>query len=204
MVNSLNPNRIEGQKTGAFEICEQIEDVFDYLAIPVGNAGNITAYWKGFKEYHQKGKIEKLPKLLGFQAAGAAPIVENKIFENPETVATAIRIGNPASWIKAVDSIQESKGLAEKVTDKEILEAYKMLASLEGIFVEPASAASLAGIIKLYNNGYFKEDSRIVCVLTGNGLKDPDISIEQGEKPIIIPPDINILENMILNERIDG
>ena len=204
LVNSLNPNRIEGQKTGAFEICEQLEDAFDYLAIPVGNAGNITAYWKGFKEYHQKGKIKRLPSLLGFQAAGAAPLVENKVFENPETIATAIRIGNPASWVKAVDSIQESNGIAEKVTDEEILEAYNMLASQEGIFVEPASAASVAGVIKLYNNGYFKKESKIVCVLTGNGLKDPDISIEQGEKPIIIPPDINILENMILDERIDG
>lgn len=204
LVNSLNPYRIEGQKTAAFEICEQLENTFDFLSIPVGNAGNITAYWKGFKEYYENGKINKLPKLLGFQAAGAAPIVENRVFKNPETVATAIRIGNPASWDKAVNSIQESGGMAEKITDEEILKAYSMLASHEGIFVEPASAASVAGIIKLYNKGYFKKGSRIVCVLTGNGLKDPDISLKLGEKPIVIPSDLKTLENMILEEGKEG
>lgn len=204
LVNSLNPYRIEGQKTAAFEVCDQLENPFDFLSIPVGNAGNITAYWKGFKEYYKNGKIKRLPKLLGFQAAGAAPLVENRVFENPETVATAIRIGNPASWGKAVDSIQESDGLAEKVSDEEILEAYSMLASREGIFVEPASAASVAGIIKLHKKGFFREGSRIVCVLTGNGLKDPDISLKQGEKPIIIPSDLKILERILLDSGKEG
>jgi len=198
LVNSINPSRIEGQKTAAFEICDQLETSPDYLAIPVGNAGNITAYWKGFKEYHAKGYISKTPKMVGFQAAKAAPIVEGRVINNPETIATAIKIGNPASWNKAQKALEESKGHIDKVTDEEILNAYHILASREGIFVEPASAASVAGLIKMAKKGYFKEGSKIVCVLTGHGLKDPDIAIKTGEKPRILPPDIERIEKEIL------
>ena len=175
MVNSLNPHRLVGQRSGAYEVSEQLDGELDYLAIPVGNAGNISAYWAGFKDYHNMGKLNKLPKMLGFQAEGAAPIVFDKVFENPETVATAIRIGNPASWQKAVAARDESEGFIDKVSDEEILEAQRLLASKEGIFVEPASAASLAGVIKLSKEGYFKEGQRVVCVVTGNGLKDPSV-----------------------------
>lgn len=176
LVNSVNPYRLLGQRSGAYEVCDQLEGKVDYLSIPVGNAGNISAYWAGFKDYYKAGKIEQLPTMLGFQAEGAAPIVENRVFEEPETVATAIRIGNPASWDKAVAARDESKGLIDKVTDEEILRAQKLLASKEGIFVEPASAASVAGVIKLYGKGYFQQDDKnVVCVLTGNGLKDPSV-----------------------------
>jgi len=175
MVNSLNPYRLIGQKSAAYEICDQLEEEPDYLAIPVGNAGNISAYWAGFKDYHSEGKIKKLPVMLGFQAAGSAPIVEDRIIKEPETVATAIRIGNPASWEKAVDARDSSKGLIDMVTDEEILAAQRLLASTEGIFAEPASAASLAGVIKKSKDGFFKKNDRVVCVLTGNGLKDPSI-----------------------------
>jgi threonine synthase len=198
LVNSINPNRIEGQKTAAFEICDQLETSPDYLAIPVGNAGNITAYWKGFKEYHAKGYISKTPKMVGFQAAKAAPIVEGRVISNPETIATAIKIGNPASWDKAKKALEESQGHIDKITDEEILDAYHVLASREGIFVEPASAAAVAGLIKMAKRGYFKEGSKIVCVLTGHGLKDPDIAIKTGEKPRILPPDIERIEKEIL------
>lgn len=198
LVNSINPNRIEGQKTAAFEICDQLETSPDYLAIPVGNAGNITAYWKGFKEYHAKGYISKTPKMVGFQAAKAAPIVEGRVINDPETIATAIKIGNPASWNKAQKALEESQGHIDKVADEEILNAYHILASREGIFVEPASAASVAGLIKMAKRGYFKEGSKIVCVLTGHGLKDPDIAIKTGEKPRILPPDIERIEKEIL------
>lgn len=157
LVNSLNPYRIEGQKTGAFEIVDDLGDAPDYLAIPVGNAGNITAYWKGFKEYHKAGKISKLPKMKGYQAKGASPIVEGKTFENPETIATAIRIGNPASWDKAINARDESNGSIKAVTDEEILYAYKKLSDKEGIFAEPASAASLAGVIQSVKNGDIKK-----------------------------------------------
>ncbi|MFH1562323.1 MAG: threonine synthase [Nitrospirota bacterium] len=194
LVNSINPYRIEGQKTGAFEICDVLGKAPDYHAIPVGNAGNITAYWKGYKEYKQAGKINDLPKMIGFQAAGAAPIVEGRIIENPQTIATAIKIGNPASWKQAEAARDESGGLIDKVTDEEIIEAYKMLASLEGVFVEPASAASVAGIIKLNKQGYFNRlpitDYRlpiIVCILTGHGLKDPDRAIKVATQPTIVP-----------------
>ncbi|AEH50487.1 threonine synthase [Pseudothermotoga thermarum] len=197
VVNSINPNRIEGQKTAAFEICDEFLDAPDYLAIPVGNAGNITAYWKGFKEYFSIGKISKLPKMLGFQAAGAAPIVEGRIIENPKTIATAIRIGNPASWKSAVNAVQESCGLVDKVTDEEILQAYQLLAKKEGIFVEPASAASVAGVIKYFNKGYFQKNSKVVCVLTGHGLKDPDTAMKIGISPVVIPPEIKALEKAI-------
>lgn len=187
LVNSLNPYRIEGQKTGAFEICDALGRAPDYHAIPVGNAGNITSYWKGYKEYKSAGIIDSLPKMLGFQAAGAAPIVEGRIVESPQTIATAIKIGNPASWKFAESARDESGGLIDTVTDDEILQAYKMLAQLEGIFVEPASAAGVAGVIKLNKVGYFHKGDSIVCVLTGHGLKDPDRAIASCEKPISAP-----------------
>ena len=182
LVNSVNPYRIEGQKTGAFEICDQMDgQAPDYQAIPVGNAGNITAYWKGYKEYFEKKKIASRPVMLGFQAEGAAPIVKNKIVAHPKTIATAIKIGNPASWSMAVAAKEESCGIIGSVSDKEILEAYKILSQKEGVFVEPASAAGVAGILKLKKQGYFekakknkRQKSRIVCILTGHGLKDPD------------------------------
>ena len=187
LVNSVNPFRIEGQKTGAYEISDRFGNAPDYLAIPVGDAGNITAYWAGFKDYHRDGKNENLPKMLGFQAEGASPIVAGHIFENPQTIATAIKIGNPASWKKAETALNESKGNIDSVTDDEILEAYKMLASREGVFAEPASCASLAGVLKLHKKGFFKKGDRVVCVLTGNGLKDPSIALSQIEEPHKIP-----------------
>ncbi len=188
LVNSLNPYRIEGQKTAAFEVCDQLGSAPDYLALPVGNAGNITAYWKGFQEYGTAGHIQHLPRLLGFQAAGAAPIVEGQVVAEPRTVATAIRIGNPASWQKALQALQESHGQIDKVTDEEIIEAYKMVARYEGLFVEPASAASLAGVIKLAATGFFASDKCVVCVMTGNGLKDPDNALSACQlQPRVIP-----------------
>lgn len=190
LVNSINPYRIEGQKSAAFEVCDQLGRVPDYHALPVGNAGNISAYWKGYKEYREKGKINSLPKMLGFQASGAAPIVLGHPVEKPETVATAIRIGNPASWKTAVQARDESGGTIDMVTDEEILYAYRMIASCEGIFCEPASAASVAGVIKLYNQGYFKKDSTVVCTLTGNGLKDPDIVFKVSAEPQVLPADL--------------
>lgn len=198
LVNSINPYRIEGQKTAAFEICDQLEAVPDYLSIPVGNAGNITAYWKGFKEYLEKGKSQGLPKLLGFQAAGAAPIVENRVFENPETIATAIRIGNPASWQKAVTALEESQGMIHKITDEEILEAYRLIASREGIFAEPASCISVAGLYKLYQAGLIEKGKKVVCVLTGNGLKDPDTAVEMGGEFKALKADFETIEKAII------
>lgn len=194
LVNSLNPYRIEGQKTGAFEICDVLEDAPHYQAMPVGNAGNITAYWKGYKEYKNKGEIKNLPKMLGFQAEGSAPIVKGKVISNPQTIATAIRIGNPASWKKAEEARDESGGLIKAVTDEEILEAYKMLANLEGVFVEPASAASVAGIVKLNKEGYFNnQEGNLVCILTGHGLKDPDRAIKTVKEPKIVPAKIEFV-----------
>jgi len=187
IVNSINPFRIEGQKTGAFEICSQLEAVPDYHAIPVGNAGNITAYWKGYKEYYAARKISTLPKMIGFQAEGAAPIVRGHIIENPETLATAIRIGNPASWKSAVAAAEESNGSISIVTDMEIVEAYKMIAAKEGVFCEPASAASVAGVLKLRKQNKLPDSVTIVCILTGHGLKDPDNAIKFGDKPAFIP-----------------
>lgn len=187
LVNSLNPYRIEGQKTGAFEIVDALGDAPDYLAIPVGNAGNITAYWKGFKEYKNAGKSSKLPKMKGYQAQGASPIVEGHPFDNPETIATAIRIGNPASWKKAEKAKNESHGSIKAVTDEEILKAYKLLSDKEGIFAEPASAASLAGIIQSVKNGDIEKGSKVVAILTGNGLKDPDTCLSIAETPVSIP-----------------
>ncbi|MDF2681981.1 MAG: threonine synthase [Brevibacillus sp.] len=188
LVNSVNPYRIEGQKSAAFEVCDALGDAPDILAIPVGNAGNITAYWKGFKEYKAAGKSRNLPRMYGFQAAGAAPLVHGQTVPNPETIATAIRIGNPASKDGALNAISESHGLIDSVTDEEILHAYQLLAKSEGVFCEPASAASLAGIIKLKAAGKLQEGAKIACVLTGNGLKDPNIALKLvGEEPRSVP-----------------
>lgn len=176
LVNSVNPYRIEGQKTGAFEICEALGQAPDYHFIPVGNAGNITAYWKGYKEFYDLGKISAKPKMMGFEAEGAAAIVKGERIMNPETLATAIRIGNPASWEKAEAARDESNGMINFVTDDEIVKAYKLIASTEGVLAEPASAASVAGLIKVKEQ--VKEGSKIVCILTGNGLKDPDNAIK--------------------------
>lgn len=188
LVNSVNPYRIEGQKTAAFEVCDQLGEAPDYLAIPVGNAGNISAYWKGFKEYHAAGRISRLPKMIGFEAEGAAAIVRGEPVANPETVATAIRIGNPASWKTAVAAAEESGGQIGSVTDDEILEAYRLMAHCEGIFAEPASAASLAGVRKLKREGRFRGGEKVVCVLTGHGLKDPNIAIQSVRtEPVVVP-----------------
>ncbi len=188
MVNSLNEDRIVGQKTAAFEIIEVLGDAPDYHALPVGNAGNITAYWMGYTEYHREGKAKQLPKMIGFQAEGAAPIVRGEPVKNPETIATAIRIGNPASWRRAVAARDESGGLIDMVTDEEILAAYRMIASTEGIFCEPASAASVAGVIKSTARGLFKKGDVVVCTLTGHGLKDPDTAIKVSPETHIVPP----------------
>lgn len=224
LVNSVNPYRLEGQKTAAFEICDVLGFAPDYLAVPVGNAGNITAYWKGFKEYHKEGKIRRLPRMLGFQAAGAAPIVRGYPIESPETVATAIRIGNPASWKGAVQARDESGGVIEAVTDEEILNCWETLAKTEGIFSEVASCASLAGVVKLAKAGYFEDtkakregssgafwpashnDDRtkdtvrdaaaitVAAVLTGNGLKDPGLAVERATSPVTVPADRSAIE----------
>ncbi|MBP7056170.1 MAG: threonine synthase [Candidatus Omnitrophica bacterium] len=194
LVNSINPYRIEGQKTGSFEICDDLGDAPEYHAIPVGNAGNITAYWKGYKEYKACGKSSRLPKMLGFQAEGAAPIVLGRPVKEPKTIATAIKIGNPASWKHAENARDESGGIIDMVSDEEILDAYKLLAREEGVFVEPASAASVAGVLKLANRSFFNDKRltnnnkriRIVCVLTGHGLKDPDRAIASVEKPVTV------------------
>jgi threonine synthase len=193
LVNSVNPYRIEGQKTAAFEICDQLGKAPDILAIPVGNAGNITAYWKGFKEYHAKHQTG-LPQMRGFEAEGAAAIVRNQVIENPETIATAIRIGNPASWDKAVQAANESNGKIDEVSDGEILEAYKLLAREEGVFAEPASCASIAGVLKQLKSGEIVKGSTVVAVLTGNGLKDPNVAMDAAEiKPLVLPNDEQIL-----------
>jgi len=198
LVNSLNPYRLQGQKTGAFEICDALGDAPVYHAIPVGNAGNISAYWMGYKEYQTRGLINNLPVMLGFQAANSAPIVKGHPIKNPKTIATAIKIGNPASWKLAEQARDESKGLIDAVSDKEILEAYKLLAGKEGLFVEPASAASVAGVIKLAKKGYFKSrPGKIVCILTGHGLKDPDRAIKSIKKPKSVKADTKaILEEI--------
>ncbi|MGJ3204444.1 threonine synthase [Geobacillus thermoleovorans] len=189
LVNSVNPYRIEGQKTAAFEVCDQLGRAPDVLAIPVGNAGNITAYWKGFKEYHE-AKGTGLPQMRGFEAEGAAAIVRNRVIEQPETVATAIRIGNPASWDKAVEAASESRGKIDEVSDAEILAAYKRLARTEGIFAEPASCAAIAGVIKQRERNEIERGSLVVAVLTGNGLKDPAIALETAAiEPVVLPND---------------
>jgi threonine synthase len=189
IVNSINPDRIEGQKTGAFEIVDVLGKAPDILSIPVGNAGNITAYWRGFTQYHFAGNAKTLPKMWGFQAAGAAPIVLGHPVDNPETIATAIRIGNPASWIPALEVIHESLGDIRAVTDDEILDAYRFVARHESIFCEPASAASVAGILKFG----VPKGSTVVCVLTGNGLKDPDTAVSTSEKPQVVDATLQAL-----------
>lgn len=197
IVNSINPYRIEGQKTASFEICDVLKDAPDYLFIPVGNAGNITAYWKGFKEYRENGKIQRLPRMMGFQAEGSAPIVRGYPIENPKTIATAIRIGNPASWNSAVLAAKESGGVIDMVSDDEILYAYKFVASMEGIFVEPASAASIAGLIKYVRGGKIERGSTVTCVLTGHGLKDPDTAVKSASPPVVISPSLEELADYL-------
>ncbi|MGH7275280.1 MAG: threonine synthase, partial [Nitrospiria bacterium] len=186
LVNSINPYRLEGQKTAAFEICDHLGNAPTYHFIPVGNAGNITAYWKGYKEYRDHGRIHSLPRMMGFQAAGAAPIVLGHVVEKPKTIATAIRIGNPASWKGALEAAQESGGEINLVTDEEIMEAYRMISGLAGIVCEPASAASVAGVIKMTHAGLFKDGDLVVCTLTGHGLKDVDIAMGVYQKPITV------------------
>ena len=185
VVNSINPSRIEGQKTAAFEICDQLGRAPDFHFLPVGNAGNITAYWKGYQEYHAAGIVNACPRMCGYQAAGAAPIVDDQIYEHPETIATAIRIGNPASWQAANHAIKSSDGWIGKVADEEIVEAYMLVAQTEGVFVEPASAAPLAGLIKCVKAGRIPEGSLISATMSGHGLKDPDRAIQcAAKKPI--------------------
>ncbi|MCP9472544.1 MAG: threonine synthase [Nitrospira sp.] len=186
LVNSLNPFRIEGQKTAAFEVCDQLGDAPALHVLPVGNAGNITAYWKGYREYRLANQITRLPRMMGFQAAGAAPIVLGRVVEQPHTVATAIRIGNPASWKSAVQAVEESSGAIDMVTDEEILAAYEAVARTEGVFCEPASAASVAGVAKLYRAGGLREGETVVCTLTGHGLKDADIAISVSKQPLTV------------------
>lgn len=186
LVNSLNPFRIEGQKTAAFEVCDQLGDAPTIHVLPVGNAGNITAYWKGYQEYRAANQIARLPRMMGFQAAGAAPIVLGRVVEHPQTVATAIRIGNPASWSSALQAIKESSGAIDMVTDEEILSAYTMVAQTEGVFCEPASAASVAGVAKLYRAGALREGETVVCTLTGHGLKDADTAISVSKQPTTV------------------
>ena len=197
LVNSVNPFRIEGQKTGAFEICDALGKAPEYHFIPVGNAGNITAYWKGYREYFKEGMIKNLPKMMGYEAEGSAAIVRGERIMNPETLATAIRIGNPASWKLAVNAANESNGFIDSVTDDEILEAYKMLTREEGIFAEPASAASLAGVIKTYKAGKLNKGDTVVSVLTGNGLKDPDNAIKICNAPIKVDNNIDEIRKAI-------
>lgn len=208
LLNSLNPDRIEGQKTAAFEICDVLGRAPDFHALPVGNAGNITSYWRGYREYHAAGVIERLPVVLGFQAAGAAPLVEDRVFEAPETVATAIRIGNPARRDEAKQASAESGGCFASVTDEEILEAYQLLADTEGLFVEPASAATIAGLRRLAAAGYF-ESARpaagravVVGVLTGHGLKDPDTALASPGQVVALPGSVDaVLEHVELTPR---
>jgi threonine synthase len=187
LVNSVNPHRLEGQKTLAFEVVDELGDAPHYHALPVGNAGNITAHWMGYKAYFAAGQASRLPRMLGFQAAGAAPLVLGRPVEKPETIATAIRIGNPASWEGAIRAKEESGGLIEAVTDEEILEAYRYLAREEGIFVEPASAASLAGVWRLLREGRLEEGTRVVLTLTGHGLKDPATAEKVAQLPPPVP-----------------
>lgn len=198
LVNSLNPHRIEGQKTAAFEIVDALGDAPDYLFIPLGNAGNITAYWRGFVHYKQAGKAKNTPQMMGFEAEGSAAIVRGKPISNPKTIASAIRIGNPASWQKAVAARDESGGVIDYVTDEEILSAYKSLAVREGIFGEPASAASVAGLIKKAKSGIDFSAKKVVCVITGTGLKDPDTALKSAHTIPEIPADLETIEKIIV------
>ena len=202
LVNSLNPYRIEGQKTGAFEIVDVLGEAPDFQAMPVGNAGNITAYWAGYQQYFSVGKAQRCPKMLGFQASGAAPIVKGHAIEFPETVATAIRIGNPASWEKAVSAKRESGGLIEAIEDEDLLKAYKLLASEEGVFCEPASAIGVAGILALGSKGFFQNHHKIVCILTGHGLKDPQTALEMSGGVTTLPANTpRLAQHLALDER---
>jgi threonine synthase len=189
LVNSVNPVRIEGQKTASFEIVDMLGDAPDIHVLPVGNAGNITAYWKGYKEYAKDGLSTRTPRMFGYQAAGSAPIVDGAPVLKPQTIATAIRIGNPASWEYAIAAREESGGLIDKVTDRQILSAYRLLASREGVFVEPASAASVAGLLQAHEQGLIDPGQRIVCTVTGNGLKDPDWAVAGAPQPTVVPID---------------
>jgi threonine synthase len=189
LVNSVNQYRIEGQKTAAFEIVDVLGDAPDIHCLPVGNAGNITAYWQGYREYADDGTASKRPRMWGFQAAGAAPIVTGQVVEHPQTIATAIRIGNPASWTKALAARDDSGGLIDSVTDREILAAYRLLARTEAVFVEPASAASVAGLLKVAQAGGLEPGQRVVCTVTGNGLKDPEWAISGAPAPVTVPVD---------------
>jgi threonine synthase len=197
LMNSVNPNRIEGQKTAAFEIVDELGDAPDYLLLPVGNAGNITAYWKGFREYHRQGRATRLPRMVGAQADGAAPIVNGHPIEHPRTVASAIRIGNPASWEGATTARDESGGTIAAVTDTEILAAQVRLASTEGLFCEPASAAPLALLFRLVREGRIERDATAVVVLTGSGLKDPDAALNNVEPPIELDGDARTLAKVL-------
>jgi threonine synthase len=197
LMNSVNPNRLEGQKTAAFEIVDVLGDAPDYLLLPVGNAGNITAYWKGFREYHAAGRSTRLPRMVGAQAEGAAPIVNGHPVAQPKTVASAIRIGNPASWEGATSARDESGGLIAAVTDTEILSAQVQLASSEGLFAEPASAAPLALLFRLVREGKIEKDAITVVVLTGSGLKDPDAALKNVEPPIELDGDARTLAKVL-------
>ncbi|MGH8900765.1 MAG: threonine synthase [Egibacteraceae bacterium] len=196
LMNSINPHRLQGQKTGAFEICDALDRAPDVHVIPVGNAGNITAYWLGYREYYADGLIDRLPVMRGFQAAGAAPIVLGAPVESPSTIATAIRIGNPASWKTAVAAAQESGGSIRAVTDRDILKAYR-LAAAEGVFCEMASATSIAGLLQLCEDGDLPAGATVVCVLTGHGLKDPDWAIAGAAKPPVVPPDVDAAAELL-------
>ncbi|GJL69349.1 MAG: threonine synthase [Nitrospirales bacterium] len=187
LVNSINPFRLEGQKTGAMEVCDQLGYAPVIHALPVGNAGNITAYWRGYREYQEAGLTQGLPRMFGFQAEGAAPMVRGHVVESPKTIASAIRIGNPASWNFALKALEESQGHLDMVTDEEIIRAYQMVASEEGVFCEPASAASLAGIDKMNRAGLLPKEGVMVCTLTGHGLKDPDTAISVSYRPVTVP-----------------
>jgi threonine synthase len=191
LVNSVNPFRLEGQKTVAFEVIDQLGRAPDYHLIPVGNAGNIAACWRGYQEYHRDRKIDVLPRMLGFQAAGAAPIYENRVIEEPRTVATAIKIGDPASWGPAVEAMKNSHGFVDVVSDEEILRGYRMLAREEGIFMEPASAATVAGLVKVVKGGRIERGSTLVLTLTGHGLKDPDTALESASRPTSVPASLD-------------
>lgn len=199
LVNSINPHRIEGQKTAAFEICDFLHTAPHFHCLPVGNAGNITAYWKGYKEYYAYKQIRHLPAMLGFQAKGAAPLVRGRAVKNPKTVATAIKIGNPASWQQALEAKKESAGLIDMVSDSQIIAAYKFLAREEGVFVEPASAASIAGLFMLNQSGFFKKfkqpEKIIACTLTGHGLKDPQIAIKNIKSPPVVKANVKTVLN---------
>jgi threonine synthase len=197
LMNSVNPDRLQGQKTAAFEIVDVLGDAPDYLLLPVGNAGNITAYWKGFREYHAAGRSTRLPRMVGAQAEGAAPIVTGHPIANPRTVASAIRIGNPASWEGATSARDESGGLIAAVTDTEILAAQIRLANTEGLFAEPASAAPLALLFRLVLEGKIEKDSTTVVVLTGSGLKDPDAALKNVEPPIELDGDARTLAKVL-------